>query len=346
MSIPVFAFFNNKGGVGKTAILFHLAHMFAHLGKRVLSVDLDPQANLTASFLSEEVLEEIWDVPSESRATIFGAVRPLIDVGDIRIPSVQTPRKRLALLPGDLALAGFEDTLSEVWPKMLGDQNLERPFKITTAFWRVMQAAGGNHRADLIVCDLGPSLGALNRSALVAADFVVIPMGPDLFSLYGLRNLGPMLKRWRKQWTSRRRNFQEIDADSRSDLPIGQMQSLGYIVNRHSVLRKEPVKAFRNWIARIPTAYSEFVLEKPIDEHFEAYDDPNCLAQLKDYRSLAAMAQEHHKPMFSLTVADGAIGAHQFAVRQCRADFERLALEILRRAEIPTDDLLGLSAIS
>ncbi len=334
MSIPVFAFFNNKGGVGKTALLFHLTHMFADLGKRVLAADLDPQANLTASFLDEDVLEELWDVPAEGRATIFGAVRPLIDVGDVRIPAIQTPRGRLALLPGDLALAGFEDTLSEVWPKMLGDQNLERPFKITSAFWRVMQAAGANHRADLIVCDLGPSLGALNRAALVAADFVVIPMGPDLFSLYGLRNLGPILKRWRKQWKARRRNFEESHSGSIFDLPSGEMKPLGYIVNRHSVLRKEPVKAFRNWIGRIPNAYREFVREEPASDDLDAKNDPHCLAQLKDYRSLAAMAQEHHKPMFRLTVADGAIGAHQAAVRQCREDFEELAKEILRRTPL------------
>lgn len=334
MSIPVFAFFNNKGGVGKTALLFHLTHMFADLGKRVLAADLDPQANLTASFLDEDVLEELWDVPAEGRATIFGAVRPLIDVGDVRNPAIQTPRARLALLPGDLALAGFEDTLSEVWPKMLGDQNLERPFKIASAFWRVMQAAGANHRADLIVCDLGPSLGALNRAALVAADFVVIPMGPDLFSLYGLRNLGPILRSWRKQWKARHRNFEENHTGPRFDLPSGEMQPLGYIVNRHSVLRKEPVKAFRNWIGQIPNAYRKYVREEPPEDALDAKNDPYCLAQLKDYRSLAAMAQEHHKPMFSLTVADGAIGAHQAAVRQCREDFEGLAREILRRTPL------------
>ena len=332
MSIPVFAFFNNKGGVGKTALIFHLAHMFADLGKRVLAVDLDPQANLTASFLEEDVLEDLWNVPADGRATIFGAVRPLMDVGDVRIPAIQTPRGRLALLPGDLALAGFEDTLSDVWNRMLGDQNLERPFKITSAFWRVMQTAGINHRADLIVCDLGPSLGALNRAALVAADFVVIPMGPDLFSLYGLRNLGPTLKSWRKQWNARRRNFEENHNGPAFDLPSGQMQPLGYIVNRHSVLRKEPVKAFRNWIAQIPIAYSEFVIGEGQTTNLDAKNDPNCLAQLKDYRSLAAMAQEHRKPMFNLSVADGAIGAHQAAVKQCRGDFEALATEILSRA--------------
>ena len=54
------AFFNNKGGVGKTSLVYHLAWMFADRGVPVLAADLDPQANLTAMFLNEERLEEIW----------------------------------------------------------------------------------------------------------------------------------------------------------------------------------------------------------------------------------------------------------------------------------------------
>ncbi|MHC1595014.1 MAG: ParA family protein [Methanotrichaceae archaeon] len=51
MSAPVVAFFNNKGGVGKTSLVYHLAWMYADLGLKVLVADLDPQANLTAAFL-------------------------------------------------------------------------------------------------------------------------------------------------------------------------------------------------------------------------------------------------------------------------------------------------------
>jgi len=69
------AFFNNKGGVGKTSLVYHLAWMFADRGVPVLAADLDPQANLTAMFLNEERLEEIWPEDEEHQATIFGAVR-------------------------------------------------------------------------------------------------------------------------------------------------------------------------------------------------------------------------------------------------------------------------------
>jgi cellulose biosynthesis protein BcsQ len=60
MSPPVIAFFNNKGGVGKTSLVYHLAWMYRDLGLNVLAADLDPQANLTSAFLDEERLEEIW----------------------------------------------------------------------------------------------------------------------------------------------------------------------------------------------------------------------------------------------------------------------------------------------
>ena len=60
MTVIVTAFFNNKGGVGKTSLVYHLAWMYARLGMRVLAVDLDPQADLTARFLAAQTLEEFW----------------------------------------------------------------------------------------------------------------------------------------------------------------------------------------------------------------------------------------------------------------------------------------------
>jgi cellulose biosynthesis protein BcsQ len=179
MSIPVIAFFNNKGGVGKTSTLYHLAWMFADRGLNVIAADLDPQCNLTASFLDEDRIEQI--VGNEHAPTIFGAVRPLKDgTGDILEPHVEQISERLGIVPGDMALSTFEDDLSEVWPKCLGGD--ARAFRITSAFWRATQLAGEKHGADVILFDLGPNLGAINRAALIASDFVVIPLGPDLFS--------------------------------------------------------------------------------------------------------------------------------------------------------------------
>jgi chromosome partitioning protein len=68
---------------------------------------------------------------------------------------------------------------------------------VTTAFWRVIREAAQRHAADLVLIDVGPNLGAINRAALVASSHVVVPVAPDLFSLQGLKNLGPTLCAWR-----------------------------------------------------------------------------------------------------------------------------------------------------
>ena len=69
------ALFNNKGGVGKTTLTFHLAHMAARLGHRVAVLDYDPQCNLTAVFLGEDELAELWQsgAPGSTVAACIGS---------------------------------------------------------------------------------------------------------------------------------------------------------------------------------------------------------------------------------------------------------------------------------
>jgi len=171
MSFPVLTFFNNKGGVGKTSLIYHLAWMFASLRKRVVAVDLDPQANLTAAFLDEDRIETIWNNRTQG-STIFQCVKPLTGVGDIAEPVLQTISTDLYLLPGDVSLSGYEDALSNEWPNSMGDNNLYRPMRILSSFWQVMQRAAEKIQADIILVDIGPNLGAINRSVLVATDYV------------------------------------------------------------------------------------------------------------------------------------------------------------------------------
>jgi cellulose biosynthesis protein BcsQ len=326
MSIPVIAFFNNKGGVGKTSMVYHLSWMFSDRGLRVISADLDPQSNLTAAFLDEDRLEQV--MPTDGHAlTIFGAIQPLKQgTGDIADPHVEIATDRLGLILGDMSLSTFEDDLSEVWPKCLGGD--ARAFRIMSAFWRLVQKAGQSHDADVILIDLGPNLGAINRAALIASDFVVIPLGPDLFSLQGLRNLGPALKAWRDGWKKRLQEHPPKDLP----LPNGTIQPIGYTVLRHSVRLDRPVKAFERWIARMPSTYAEAVLEQSPDPHLTIDTDPNCIAKLKDYRSLMPMAQEARKPMFFLKPADGALGAHTYAVSDAYKDFRSVAVKIAKNA--------------
>jgi chromosome partitioning protein len=108
------------------------------------------------------------------------------------------------------------------------------------------------------------------------------------------------------------------------------MQPIGYVVMQHSVLNSNPVKAYQNWLDRIPSAYVQDMLGDPTAETAatSVQDDPNCLALLKHYRSLMPMAVAARKPMFMLKSADGVIGSHLDAVRACQRDFEALARAI------------------
>ncbi len=333
-NVPVLTFFNNKGGVGKTSLVFHLSWMFSEMGHRVVVVDLDPQSNLTSAFLSEDQLESLWETDESwteflqgsppGPTTIFRCIQPLTEVGDILPPVLTRINPRLHLLPGDLRLAGFEDQLSSEWPQSLGSGSLYRPFRVLTAFWQAAQMAARHVEADLIMIDVGPHLGAINRSALIGSDHVVIPLAADLFSLQGLSNLGPTLARWRSDWRKRLDNW----GSPSFPLPQGRMKPAGYVIQQHSERLSRPVKAYMRWADRIPASYRHHVLNQPGEAPLQA-SDPNCLASLKNYRSLVPMALEARKPIFKLTSADGALGAHSYAVQDAGRDFRQLANSIL-----------------
>ena len=320
------AFFNNKGGVGKTVLAYHLAWMFSEQGERVLAVDLDPQANLSAMFLDEEALETIWQ--GKRRQTIDGDISPLFDgTGDIaENPHIETVDGRIGLLPGDLALSRREDELSAQWPRCVDGE--ARAFRVTTVFARLIARACQTFQADRALIDVGPNLGAINRAALIASDHVVMPLAPDLFSLQGLRNVGPTLRDWRRQWQERLAKRPE---DLNLTLPAGDMQPLGYVLMRHAVHLSRPVRAFARWMDRVPAEYREAVLDDSKSEAPAIDADEHCLARLKDYRSLMPLAQEANKPMFKLKPADGVIGAQQRAVQGCYLEFKALYQQIQGR---------------
>lgn len=320
------AFFNNKGGVGKTSLVYHLAWMLADRGVRTLAVDFDPQANLTAMFLDENRLEELWP-DDDHPQTVYGIIRPILrGIGDIASPHVEKITPNLGLIAGDLGLSRFEDKLSDAWPRCHNRD--ESAFRTMTAFHRLI-LEGSTWGAEIVLVDVGPNLGAINRSALIASDQVVLPLAPDLFSLQGLKNLGPTLREWREVWA-------ELLPKAPQDVPMpsGTMQPVGYVVMQHSIRDSRPVKAYQRWMARIPSVYREAVLDESSANSPSVADDPYNLALLRHYRSLMPMAMDARKPMFFLKSADGAIGSHQEAVLDCYRDFKRLAGKIADRAGV------------
>jgi cellulose biosynthesis protein BcsQ len=336
MSVPVLTFFNNKSGVGKTSLVYHLAWMFSHLGKTILVADIDPQANLTAAFLGEDEIFSLWNEIDGS--TIYQCIKPLAGAGDLLEPKLQTISNNLYLLPGDAALSKFEDVLSSEWPKNLDTYNSIRPLRILISFWQIMQTAAKKINASLILVDIGPNLGAINRSVLIATDYVVIPLGVDLFSLQGLKYLGPTLKNWKKAWKKRLENWsssKEKKENPNLPLPEGKMQIIGYLCQQFGLLLNKPVMVYDKYIKKIPQVYREFVLGEKDPDNIKQEEDQYCIAIIKHYRSLVPIAQEHRKPIFDLTIADGAIGSHASAVAMAKEDFKNLSIKIADKIGLP-----------
>lgn len=325
MSTPIISFFNNKGGVGKTSLVYHLTWMYAEQGKRVIAVDLDPQSNLSSFFLTEDALETLWEADDEPN-TIYRCIQPLIKgTGDILAPQLQEIELNnisVALLTGDLTLSQFEDDLATVWPECADGR--ERAFRVMSAFWRIIQLAIKDYSADLVLIDMGPNLGSINRAIMISTDYLVIPLASDLFSVQGLRNLGPTLAKWRVQWAERRIKNPAKDVG----IPQGQMKPIGYIAMLHAERISRPTLAYQKWLKRIPSIYQTEILDEEPAQAVELQHDPNRLGSLKHYRSLMPMAQEARKPIFFLKPADGVVGGHYYSVQDAYKDFKHLSKRI------------------
>jgi chromosome partitioning protein len=146
---------NQKGGVGKTTLVFHLATLFAGDGKSVLAIDLDPQANLTSCFLRR-------DLPRENNvALLYEDKRPMpITVAD-----------HVDLVGTDSSLSRYEDHGSTDHLEAVGT-------------W--LDATAGY---DVTILDTPPAMGLFTRGALLASDFAIIPADVSWFALKGLADL-------------------------------------------------------------------------------------------------------------------------------------------------------------
>jgi chromosome partitioning protein len=323
-------FFNNKGGVGKTTTVYHLAWMLSELGHRVLAIDLDPQSNLSSMFLSRERMEEVV-LDEDLQLTILDAVVPVSEGEGYKPVHIEKINEYISLLIGNLALSAFEDKLSDAWNKCLARDVFG--FKVSSVFKTLIDDAAARCNAEWVLIDVGPNLGAINRAVLIATDYVVMPVASDLFSLQGIKNLGKTLHEWRAQWQKRKGEYPKPDKQS---IPSANMKPIGYLLMQYTSRESRPVRAYIRWAEKIPAVYREYVLNMALlNEQISIEDDPNCLALLKHFHSLAPMSMEARKPIFLLKPSDGAIGAHVQAVQRSYTDFEKLAQRII---EVTTKD--------
>ena len=172
MATKVLAIANQKGGVGKTTTVINLSACLAELGKTVLVIDLDPQANATSG---------LGLIP-EQGASIY---RPLLGQGSIADVIQKTPIKGLDIVPSELDLAGSEIDIARM------DEYLHR-------FSDLLIPLLDKGRYDFVIVDCPPSLGILTMNALTAADSMVLPIQCEYYALEGLSVITGLVEQLRE----------------------------------------------------------------------------------------------------------------------------------------------------
>lgn len=158
----IIAIANQKGGVGKTTTSVNLSACLAHLGKKVLLIDTDPQGNATSGvgINKGDVQQCIYDI--------------LIDDVEIRDVILSTKVENLDIIPATISLAGAEIELVST---------ISREVRMKHAIHQVKD------QYDYVIIDCPPSLGLLTINALTASDSIIIPVQCEYYALEGLSQL-------------------------------------------------------------------------------------------------------------------------------------------------------------
>lgn len=295
---PQLTLFNHKGGVGKTTLTVNLAFALARSGKKVLLVDADPQCNLTSYLVSAEVVDKFLDESESSRGkTLWSAVKPLMDgAGGARSVGVYERADGVFLLPGDIKLSEFEVQLQQSWLDCM--QRRTRGFNEMAGVSSVALAEAHKVGADLIIYDVGPNIGPLNRCVLLGCDAFIVPAACDHFSARALKTLGHSVLSWIKDWGI-------ISQLAPADVPllVGAPRYLGYVLQRfrmyggvlsrgHQVYARELEKASHSNVVSVLRAFDS----KLVVSGGGTFN----LGQIKDFSTIAAIAQSQGCAIFDV----------------------------------------------
>ena len=247
-NLKIVSVFNNKGGVGKSTLSFHLAHALAEQGHKTLLVDLDPQSNLTLQCLSAEKLEAMWteeepfiedfqaalEVSDKTFAefvatprSIHCLLKPVEDgvYESFSLGAVHKITPKLGLIPGRLSLHSYEDKLAKSW----SDAFMGEPqaLRLLTAIRSLCIEAGKKYGYEIAILDTSPSLGMMNRVIISTSTGFFVPCMPDMFSTFGLTNIGLALRTWRSQFDTM---YSLLSDKKRSIFPTHFVKLLGYTI--------------------------------------------------------------------------------------------------------------------
>lgn len=322
--MKVISVFNNKGGVGKSTLTYHLGHSLAKLGHKVLMIDLDPQCNLTICTMEEEHLKEIrkkednyiddfekafkenHNIINEPRSIHF-ILKPAEDwIGELsELPPTYRIGEKIDMIPWRLSLHTYENKIAERWNGIYQGDNLS--IRTITNIRSICQRYAEKNGYEYVLIDTSPSLWVLNKVTISTVDWFFIPAQPDMFSLYGIKNIGHALETWKKDFDS---IYKLISHEKRTKFPSNFVQFLGYTIYNAKKYTRQPsedneyglAQAHYQYVKQIPSTIIEFIHED------NRASIPNDLiktpigrdAIMHSHNTFPAMAQALKCPMWEI----------------------------------------------
>ncbi len=366
--MKILSVFNNKGGVGKTTLTYHLSHALSEMGYRVLMIDADPQCNLTIYSVPEEIIHDIWSVEdpfidegmdaTKSNMTpdvfkgILSAPRSLhfmvksTEEGTGELDKLPPPYKvsgSLDIIPGRLSLHMFEEKVSARWTEAYRGDPLA--IRTLTRIRTLSEQYANQFGYDFVIVDTSPSLGTLNKVIISTVDGFFVPALPDLFSLYGIRNIGKALSAWKGEFEIL---YKLISEDKRKSFPARFVSFLGYTIYNAKPYPNPKgkwnlAKAHLNYAEQIPEAIKKYI--KPeLRSHLsdEQLSHPvGGDAIMYTHNTFPAMAQKYHLPMWLVPghpnkeAQDvGTLAGSRTKYETTKIDYKKFAEALLERVNL------------
>jgi cellulose biosynthesis protein BcsQ len=362
--MKIISIFNNKGGVGKTTLTYHLAHILAEMGKRILILDMDSQCNMSLYGMQEKKLEEIWrdedsvidngfdsakqQMKEDDFNNLFQTTRTMhfllksVEEGISDFKELPPPVKltnNLDLIPSRLTLFKYENKIAERWSGMFLGEALS--IRTVTRIRKLAELYSEQNHYDFVIIDTSPSLGMLNKVIISTVDGFMIPCLPDMFSLYGIKNIGEALTQWQREFKT---CFQIISEEKRKAFPKKTVRFLGYVIfnakKYESKNQWDLAQAHSTYAEKIPETVKKHIDEK-VREHLseEMVKEPiGNDAIIHSHNTFTNMAQKYKKPMWEVpnfsrleSQDEATINANRAKYKATQEKYEQFAEDFLIR---------------
>jgi chromosome partitioning protein len=294
--MKVVSVINYKGGVGKTTLTANLASEMVNRGKKVLVIDLDPQTNLTFSYMS--VPE--WSKKYENSKTIKYWFDAILD-DSIPVPSFKdltVTKNGLDIICSHLGLINVDIELAAGLAAGTDRQHKRNYLKTYSYIIKELQTISSDY--DIVLFDCPPNFSIVTKNALVASDYYIVPAKMDYLSTLGINQLRNNVNGLVKQYN------EYGNASSEQINP----QMLGVIATMISVRNNAPISAQQNYISQL-----------------QRNNIPLFKQMIRENKTIYADAPANAEPV---VLKKGSYGTYAFVVKE----LEDLTTEFTQKAGI------------